>query len=197
MLERERRQKTIHVEGLPQLTLTLRAKCGVVETPPELVKHFPHLPPKWEGCDCSVWVIGVPDWESMGMLIFMYSEKHKMGLLENIFVWPVFRGKGIAREMNRFATEYMRKKRVEKIYTSILEEEWIPRMEAAGFRLVPSTERLYVKELSNLGGPEVAGSNPAGAEPLIPYWAIPAAFTLILVGAAFAGWVASQLEGEA
>ncbi len=39
-----------------------------------------------------------------------------------------------------------------------------------------------------------AGSNPA--DPVIPYWVLPAAFTVALVVVSFAGWVASQIEQQ-
>lgn len=192
---RQRRQRTIHVEGLPPLTLKVTTKCGVLETHPDLLKHFSELPQQWEGCDSLLIVSGVPDWEAMGTLTYTHSPKHEIGFLEHIFLMPDFRGKGIAREMNRFAMEDMKEKGIRRVYTSITAKEWVPRMKAAGFWLVPGTERLYVKELessSNPGNPEVAGSNPAG--PLVPYWVLPAAFTTVLVLVSFAGWVASQLE---
>lgn len=142
-------QKTIHVKELPPLTLKIETKCGVVQTHPDLSKHFPHLPSEWEGCDSLMLVIGVPDWGSIGTLVFTYSIKHKIGYLAEIFLWPDFRGKGIGREMNRFAMEVMKEKGVEKVYTSIVRKEWIPRMEAAGFKLVEGTERLFVKGLGS------------------------------------------------
>lgn len=139
-----RKQKTIHVEGLPHLTLKIRTKCGIVQVHPDLTKHFPDLPKEWEGCDSLMLVTGVPEWGTIGTLSYTYSSDYKMGFLEHIFLWEDFRGKGIAREMHRFAFQDMREKGVENIFTSIVREEWVPRMKVAGFRLVEGTERLYV-----------------------------------------------------
>lgn len=139
-----RKQKTIYVEGLPRLTLEIETKCGTLQVHPDLAKHFSDLPTKWEGCVALMLVTGVPDWGTIGTLGYTYSSDYKMGFLEHIFLWEDFRGKGIAREMHRFAFQDMREKGVENVFTSIVRKEWIPRMKAAGFKLVEGTERLYV-----------------------------------------------------
>ncbi|GAJ13169.1 unnamed protein product, partial [marine sediment metagenome] len=60
--------------------------------------------------------------------------------------------------------------------------------------------RKYGKEwrdlvqISNPGSNPGAGSNPA--DPVVPYWVLPAAFTAVLVVVSFVGWVASQLEQQ-
>jgi len=155
----ERRQKTIHVDGLPPLTLKIESKCGIVQVHPDLTKHFPDLPKEWEGCDVLMLVTGVPDWGSIGTLTYTYSEKYGIGFREYIFLWEDFRGKGIAREMSQFAIEDMKQRGIQRIYTSITTPAWIPRMEAAGFKLVEGTERLYV-----LNSEDNPGSNPGACE---------------------------------